>query len=48
MPGDSYTEAELAALDELGRHKRRNVTHLVDICQLSLREFTGGDGGDAR
>lgn len=47
MPGDSYTAEELAALEDLGRHTRRDVTHLVDVCQLSLREFTDdwGDGG---
>jgi hypothetical protein len=40
MPGDSYTADELDALEDLGRHTRRDVTHLVDVCQLSLREFT--------
>lgn len=39
MPAESYTDDELAALDELGGHTRRDVTHLIDVCQLSLREF---------
>ena len=35
----TYTDDELEALDSVGR--RRTVTHLVDIDQMSLRDFAG-------
>lgn len=39
MPPVTYSDDELEALDAIGA--KRTVTHLVDIDQYSLRDFSG-------